>query len=505
GDSVIQDSVNGQVLAVVKGVSANALLNTPGIFIEDNPQTGIIPPQGNLEFSSAEYTGTEGSTATITIERGINTAQGAVSADVDVLGGTATASADYTPFNQTVNFAPGQVSASFDVNLLADNVVDTGDTIRVLLSKPTGGAGLGPQDDATVTILDQGAIGGGGGGSSTFAFGGATFTATEGTAVVQAAITITRTGNTTTAGTVSFATSDGTATTAGNDYTAVTQTVNFAAGETIQIVKVPVLNDALTEGTETVNLTLSAPTGGTLGTQATAVLNIQDAAAVVTPPGSTANNGSLQFDGAANAFTVDNGTLSLFPNGINGGGGDDQFTVPAGSTGTVRLNGEAGNELIDGTAAAATSPIIADGGEGIDNIIGGAGGDTLRGGAGNDIITATAGNNTIVGGPGQDRMTAGGGIDTFAYQGSDGVASAAEADVITTFGATDLIGLGPDIASLAITETVVDIDGVGGANDLALSITNAGGQTQFLAVLVGVAPAAFGPANIVNVAADVFG
>ena len=276
GDSIIQDSVNGQVLAVVRGVSANALLNTPGIFIESNPQTGIIPPQGNLEFSSAEYIGTEGGTATITIERGLNTAQGAVSVDVDVLGGTATAGADYTPFNQTVNFAPGQVSASFDVRLLADDVVDTGDTIRVLLSRPTGGAALGSQDDATVTILDPGAVGGGGGtGTSTFSFGGATFTATEGTATVNAAVTITRTGDTTTAGSVSFATSDGTAT-AGSDYTAVTQTVNFAAGETTQTVNIPVLTDAVTETTETVNLTLSSPTGGTLGTQATATLNIQE-------------------------------------------------------------------------------------------------------------------------------------------------------------------------------------------------------------------------------------
>ena len=276
GNSIIQDSVNGQVLAVVRGVSANTLLNTPGVFIESNPQTGIIPPQGNLEFSSAEYIGTEGGTATITIERGLNTAQGAVSVDVDVLGGTATAGADYTPFNQTVNFAPGQVSASFDVNLLADNIVDTGDTIRVLLSRPTGGAALGSQDDATVTILDPGAVGGGGGtGTSTFSFGGATFTATEGTATVNAAVTITRTGDTTTAGSVSFATSDGTAT-AGSDYTAVTQTVNFAAGETTQTVNIPVLTDTVTETTETVNLTLSSPTGGTLGTQATAILNIQD-------------------------------------------------------------------------------------------------------------------------------------------------------------------------------------------------------------------------------------
>ena len=58
-----------------------------------------------------------------------------------------------------------------------------------------------------------------------------------------------------------YATSDGTAT-AGSDYTAVSDTLTFAVGETEKTVSVPVLDDAHDEGSETFTLTLSNPSGG---------------------------------------------------------------------------------------------------------------------------------------------------------------------------------------------------------------------------------------------------
>ena len=63
--------------------------------------------------------------------------------------------------------------------------------------------------------------------------------------------------------TVAFATSDGSAT-AGDDYTARSGTLTFLAGERTKTVSVPVLDDSLNEGEETMTLRLTNPQGASL-------------------------------------------------------------------------------------------------------------------------------------------------------------------------------------------------------------------------------------------------
>ena len=60
--------------------------------------------------------------------------------------------------------------------------------------------------------------------------------------------------------TVDYATADDTAT-AGDDYTAVSGTLTFSAGETSKTVSVPIVDDGLEDGGETFTLTLSNPSG----------------------------------------------------------------------------------------------------------------------------------------------------------------------------------------------------------------------------------------------------
>jgi subtilisin family serine protease len=89
-------------------------------------------------------------------------------------------------------------------------------------------------------------------------------------------ITVKRTGEKVGAFTVDFATSDGTAT-AGQDYTTTTATLTFASGQSKLTFTIPIINDTLSEVAETVNITLSNPTGGAaLGSPSVAVLTIKN-------------------------------------------------------------------------------------------------------------------------------------------------------------------------------------------------------------------------------------
>jgi glucose/arabinose dehydrogenase len=91
-----------------------------------------------------------------------------------------------------------------------------------------------------------------------------------------ATVTVVRTGALTETVTVRYATANGTAT-AGSDYTAASGILTFSPGETSKTFTVAVLEDSLAEGTETVTLTLSSPTGGaTLAEPGAAVLSIVD-------------------------------------------------------------------------------------------------------------------------------------------------------------------------------------------------------------------------------------
>jgi hypothetical protein len=91
-----------------------------------------------------------------------------------------------------------------------------------------------------------------------------------------ATITVTRSSGMLGAVTVHYETSDGDAT-APSDYASTSGDLTFNDGEVIKTFTVPVVDDGASESQESLNLTLSAPTGGaTLGAQSTSNLYIND-------------------------------------------------------------------------------------------------------------------------------------------------------------------------------------------------------------------------------------
>lgn len=79
----------------------------------------------------------------------------------------------------------------------------------------------------------------------------------------NAVVSVRRIGGLTGNVTVNYATSVGTAE-VGVDYSDVSGTLTFRSGENLQTFLIPILNDDLAESVETVNLTLSSPTGGAI-------------------------------------------------------------------------------------------------------------------------------------------------------------------------------------------------------------------------------------------------
>ncbi len=114
--------------------------------------------------------------------------------------------------------------------------------------------------------------------SNTFQFSQSAYSTSEGSG--STTITVIRSGSLSAPATVEYATTDGTATDRG-DYNTTIGRLRFAAGEGSKSFAVLVTDDAYAEGTESLNLTLSNPTGGpALGPPSIASLSITDNDAV---------------------------------------------------------------------------------------------------------------------------------------------------------------------------------------------------------------------------------
>lgn len=273
---------------------------------------------GIIEFTSSAFSVTEGDTASITLKRTGGTS-GAVSVQCKtVSGGTATAGVDYTVTTQTINWADGDgANKTCSIPTTEDTSPESSETVSLQIDTPTGGAVIGSQNTATLTILDDDA-------ASSVQFSAIAYSVVEGG---TATITVTRTGSTSAQATVNYATSPGTAT-QGVDYSHTSGTLTFPIGSTSQTFTVTTLQDTAVEVNETITLTLSSPSSATLGTPSTATLTIHDddgpdpIVTSVSPDSGTvaggttvvitgqylSNASSVRFGLEATSFTVDSDT-----------------------------------------------------------------------------------------------------------------------------------------------------------------------------------------------------
>lgn len=282
------------------------LTNAIGTAITTSTAFGTITNDDtSFSIAAANASKLEGNTGstpfTFTITRnGVTTGTGSVKFAVTGSGANPAVAADFAATTGTVNFAIGETTKLITINVKGETLFELDETFAVTLNTPIGGV-LDPISTATGTILNDDT--------------GITITATdairaEGTGVAPTnfTFTVTRSGNLNVASSVKFTTAAN-----GSSAGAATATdfvggkfpsgvVNFAIGEATKLITLPIVADATLEGNEGFKVTLSAPTGATLGDVKVATGTIQndDATLSITATSAVKNEGTGD---AATPFT----------------------------------------------------------------------------------------------------------------------------------------------------------------------------------------------------------
>ena len=219
--------------------------------------TGAGSATATLSLANASAV-TEGGTMQFIVTRTGNSGS-VVSVNYATSSGTASVGSDFNAASGTLTFQAGEMSKTFNVTTIDDSAVESTEYLNASLSGPSAGAALGTST-ATGNINDNDVAG------STISIASASVT--EG-GVLQ--FQVTRSGNTASAVSVSYASSSNTAV-AGSDFYGVSGTLSFASGVTTQTINVSTIEDSAVESTETLTMTLSnpQPSGVTISTSSAA-------------------------------------------------------------------------------------------------------------------------------------------------------------------------------------------------------------------------------------------
>ena len=232
--------------------------------------------KGSFVFSTTNYVVSAGAgvgqtLATITVLR-TNGASGIVSVSYNTADGTALGGIQYVPTSGSLTFGDGVTSQTFTVPVYNTYVANVALNLSLLLSNPTGGAGLLSPTNATLTILNT---------NTGFYFAAATNTAPENSGFVS--LTLLR-NNTNGLAAVDFFTADGTGTNAavnGTNYISQGGTLVFADGQLSTNIIVPLIYDEQVTGDLQFTVGLTNPNQAQLIAPTNAVVIVQDADAGV--------------------------------------------------------------------------------------------------------------------------------------------------------------------------------------------------------------------------------
>lgn len=315
--SIVQDALDEADETITLGLT-NAVNGTVGA-PSSTTVTILDDEAGTIQFDPVIYSaGESDGTASLTVTR-TGAMDVPVSADVTVSGGTATGGVDYTFVPQTVSWAAGESGArNVSVAITSDGLDEPDETIDFSLGGITGGASTGAVS-AQMTIVDDDAPG-------ILEFAQAAYSVNEDGGSV--AVTLTRVAGVAGDVTVDVAVSGGSAT-EGSDYALATTTVAWADGDAAsKTIAIPITDDSLLEGDETIDLMLQNPTGAAaIGAQSATTITIVDEDSA----------GTLQF--AEASYSVAEGGGAIVVSVTRSGGNDGAVTVDVAVAGGTASGG----------------------------------------------------------------------------------------------------------------------------------------------------------------------
>jgi hypothetical protein len=210
--------------------------------------------------------GNSGTTAfTFTI-----TSSDAITNDVSVkystADGTATSASDYQTGSGTITIPAGQKTATATILVQGDTTAEADKTFLVNLSNPND-AVIGKAQGTGTILNDDGSV------QASFEFSQANYNVNEDLGALI--VTVIRSGDTSGAASVDYATVDGNATQKA-DFEYAAGTLTFAPGETSKTLTVLLNEDGYVEGSENFSVSLSNPGGAVLGQQSVTTIAVGD-------------------------------------------------------------------------------------------------------------------------------------------------------------------------------------------------------------------------------------
>ncbi len=295
--------------STVSGGSNNGQQTTTSFDPAGNRSNYSVTGVPTASFAIANADVTEGGTAIVTVTR-TGPVTGAATVNYATANGSAVAPGDYASASGTLTFAVGESSKTISIATIDDSIDQGTRAFTVSLSSPSAGTGIA-RATATVNIADNEVVP---------RLSISSSTVVEGT---SANLTVTRSGLTSAAVSVNYATANGSAVAPG-DYGATSGTLTFQAGETTKTIAVSTVDDSAYEGTESFTVNLSGAAAGAVIDNAVGTVTLTDNDS---PPSFSISNASAT-EGSNLVLTVSKSGTSGIPLSVSYGTSDGTAVAP---------------------------------------------------------------------------------------------------------------------------------------------------------------------------------